>query len=39
MLQQQKADDYVLATNHETSVRDFVTMVLKNLNYYGKGKL
>lgn len=41
MLQQQKADDYVLATNTTTSVRDFVTMVFAELDikikWKGKG--
>jgi len=31
MLQQQKADDYVLATNKKTSVRDFITMAFNEV--------
>lgn len=41
MLQQDKADDFVLATNTTTSVRDFCTMSFKNLGidieWHGKG--
>ena len=32
MLQQEKADDYVLATNKTTSVRDFVSMAFEKLS-------
>ena len=32
MLQQKDADDYVIATNSTTSVRDFVTLVFNKLN-------
>jgi GDPmannose 4,6-dehydratase len=41
MLQQKDADDYVIATNSTTSVRDFVTLVFNklkiNINWKGKG--
>jgi GDPmannose 4,6-dehydratase len=33
MLQAGKADDYVLATNRSETVRDFVTMAFKSLDY------
>ena len=42
MLQQNKADDYVLATGTTTSVRDFVTMPFKevgiNIEWTGEGE-
>ncbi len=42
MLQQDKAEDFVLATGITTSVRDFVTMTFEKLNIFitfeGKGK-
>lgn len=41
MLQQKDADDYVIATNSTTSVRDFVTLVFNklniNINWKGQG--
>ena len=42
MLQQEKADDYVIATGHTTSVRDFVKMAFNEvgveLTFEGEGK-
>jgi GDPmannose 4,6-dehydratase len=32
MLQQKKADDYVIATGKQHSVRDFINLAAKNLN-------
>jgi GDPmannose 4,6-dehydratase len=41
MLQQDKPDDYVIATGLQYSVRDFVTLAARelgiNINFYGKG--
>ena len=40
ILQQKKADDYVIATGKQFTVKEFVNLVLKelNINYFWKGK-
>ena len=40
MLQREKPQDYVIATGKQYSVKDFVNLVLKELNikYYWKGR-